>query len=108
MKVLWQKDETYFKFLTANQWAFKFLPNWTSNIKSNIKDQKLKNKKQKPESKSWLDQCEKLLKTYQLKHMGSIKGQERVYPTALYLHPEDKRTNVLSRYKQQLAVISKS
>lgn len=28
MRPLWDKDETYQKFLKENQWARKFLPNW--------------------------------------------------------------------------------
>lgn len=28
MKVLWQRDGVYSKYLEDNQWAFKFLPNW--------------------------------------------------------------------------------
>lgn len=28
MKVLWEKDETYQKFLKENQWVKRFLPNW--------------------------------------------------------------------------------
>lgn len=33
MKLLWQRDGIYFKFLEENSWAFRFLPNWiTSNV----------------------------------------------------------------------------
>src|SRR3990172_1629516 len=28
MRVLWQRDEVYSKYLADNEWAFKFLPNW--------------------------------------------------------------------------------
>lgn len=28
LKVIWEKDETYQKFLKENQWSRKFLPNW--------------------------------------------------------------------------------
>ncbi len=30
MRVLWQRGDVYSKFLEQNDWAFKFLPNWTS------------------------------------------------------------------------------
>ncbi len=29
MRVLWQRDKIYSKYLSDNDWVFKFLPNWT-------------------------------------------------------------------------------
>ncbi len=31
MKLLWQRDNMYEKFLEINAWVFKFLPNWIGN-----------------------------------------------------------------------------
>lgn len=33
LKLVWQKDNFYFKFLDKNSWAFRFFPNWTSSIR---------------------------------------------------------------------------
>ncbi len=30
MRLIWQRGNTYFQYLMENQWAFKFLPNWTT------------------------------------------------------------------------------
>lgn len=32
MKILWQKDRTYFKLLEENAWVFKYFPNWTTAL----------------------------------------------------------------------------
>lgn len=32
MRVLWQRDRIYSKYLSDNEWAFKFLPNWISEL----------------------------------------------------------------------------
>lgn len=33
MRVLWQRENIYSKFLEENEWVFKFLPNWTSSVR---------------------------------------------------------------------------
>lgn len=32
MKVLWQKEKTYFELLNQNSWVFKYFPNWTTAL----------------------------------------------------------------------------
>ena len=44
MRVLWQRNGVYQKYLEENEWAFKFLPNWTTNQRLMMKDERLKNK----------------------------------------------------------------
>src|SRR3989344_4740427 len=44
MKVLWQRDEVYSKFLHANDWAFKYLPNWKSGVLEKGKGASVKGK----------------------------------------------------------------
>jgi len=107
MKVLWQRDGMYSKYLSDNAWAFKFLPNW---IENRIKNNELRIKHKKHNSlflllDAILDYFENLAKWFQLKIMQQPQGNERVEDGALYFHPQDCRLQVLSKYHQKLKKI---
>lgn len=98
MKVLWQRDGVYSRYLLANEWTFKFLPNWTAS---------------NPSSSRSVEDCHALLRSlamtieqiakwWQLKIMQKPQGLERIEDGALYFHPNDYRANVLKEYKLQL------
>ena len=109
MKVLWDREGVYHRFLEANEWAFKFMPNWLASTGSvsSIKYQVLNKKPKSTKMESNIvDILEKLARNYQLKVMGKPKGDERVEDAALYLHPVDYRPKVLKEYKEKIKFLS--
>jgi hypothetical protein len=113
MRVLWQGDEVYSRFLHANDWAFKHLPNWKSGViesrKSKISKLAKSYKSQKYNSKvkdlRFVDWLEEMAKRFQLRIMGSPDRSERIENGALYFHPEDKGVKVLEEYKKRVRMI---
>src|SRR3989338_9159409 len=77
MKVLWQRDGIYSKYLEDNSWAFKFLPNWISDMSS----PRMRGSKEASGSRikyGMTDHFELLAKKFQLSIMQSKQGQERI------------------------------
>lgn len=118
MKVLWQRDGVYSKYLSDNDWAFKFLPNWIGGARGPASSASrrassiaslLRLRAGTPSSLSPLanltNLLEKLAKWLQLKIMQPPQGQERIEDGALYFHPNDIRQEVLSKYEQKLRKI---
>ncbi|MDP3733413.1 MAG: hypothetical protein Q8Q91_02615 [Candidatus Daviesbacteria bacterium] len=99
MRVLWQRDGIYSKYLSDNSWAFKFLPNWLGNGTKNSHNTKyiIHN--------TFFDMFEKLAKKLQFMIMKSPEGMERIEDGALYFHPQDCRLKILQEYKKRLAKI---
>ena len=108
MKVLWQKEGIYHKYLSDNEWVFKFLPNWIASERLMIKDLRFKSIHQSLiiNHKSILDWFEGLGKWFQLKIMSKPSGMERIDNGALYFHPQDCRLEVLSQYRHRLQKFS--
>lgn len=104
MKLLWQRDETYSRFLAENEWVFQFLPNWTS---SQIQNLKIKNQNNRSKLKifDWLENFSKWL---QLKLMKKPKGMERIEEGGVYFHPLDYRGRILDAYKKKVAKFSRT
>lgn len=100
MKLLWQRDNMYSKFLESNSWAFKFLPNW---IGSRNVQHKMRNVKKCSEKVNFI---ENLAKKFQLWYMSKPKGDERILDGAVYFHPHDYGLEVLSRFKSQLVKVN--
>lgn len=101
MKVLWQRNGVYGKYLEDNSWAFKFLPNWIGT--AGIKNQESRIKHKKLDSKFLLpDSLEALAKWLQMSIMQKPQGQERIEDGALYFHPEDCRLKILTEYKSRI------
>ncbi len=98
MKVLWQRYGIYSKYLTDNEWAFKFLPNWTT---SQVKSAKFKVQSERSKFKVF-DFMDNLAKKFQLKIMNKPKGMERIEDGALYFHPQDCRLKVLKEYNLRI------
>ncbi len=107
MKVLWQRDGIYSKYLEDNQWAFKFLPNWVGKEwkKENGKWKIKKNNSQFSILNSQFNFIEILAKKIQLWYMKQPEGLERIEDGALYFHPTDCRQKVLTEYKKRLTGI---
>lgn len=100
MKILWQRDGIYSKYLADNGWVFKFLPNWITSERLMIKDLRLKkdHKSLIVNHKSTLDYIENIAKWFQLRIMIKPKGMERIEDGALYFHPNDIRPQVLKAF----------
>ncbi len=113
MKVLWQRDGIYSKYLEDNSWAFKFLPNWIgsssdSSLRAMYHNGTWRGNLQRNEKIASsllllaMAGIENLAKRVQLKIMQKPKGMERIEEGALYFHPEDCRLEVLKKYEQKL------
>lgn len=112
MKVLWEREGIYSKYLEENFWAFKYLPNCLMNVSrgpassvsrrtSSLHSHSVAGVRREPSSLSPLvtflfNLIENFVKRMQLNYMGKIKGDERVMENALYFHPEDKRKKILA------------
>ncbi|MBI2022238.1 hypothetical protein HYS97_00075 [Candidatus Daviesbacteria bacterium] len=107
MKVLWQKDRIYQKFLEENNWVFKYLPNWISGMNNEARS--IKNGKKQTNHNlvfiildKILDFLENLAKNFQLKYIGSPKGDEKILNNALFFHPIDHGKEILKEYQKRL------
>jgi hypothetical protein len=109
LKVLWERDGVYKKFIEENSWVFEFLPNWIGDGLVESRKYYLSNRKRRSQtdsayalnSKRGGDILEKLAKSFQLKIMQKPTGMEQIKTGALYFHPEDYRVEVLKRFKER-------
>ena len=104
MKVLWQREGVYSKYLSDNSWTFKFLPNWIGNWNIEYGILNIGKKKRQPNTTFripyiFFDLLENFAKWFQLKIMIKPKGMERIEDGALYFHPNDIRQEVLKKYR---------
>ena len=104
MKVLWERDGVYSKYLEDNSWAFKFLPNWVGNSGKSKNSHNTKYTSQRlvslwPIIHNTVNFIEILARKFQLWYMESPKGMERIENGALYFHPHDCRQKVLVQYR---------
>lgn len=107
MRVCWERDGVYHKFLSENDWVFKYLPNWIGNQNN---ESRIKNydKKQKNHDSRFIihnsitDLLEKMAKKFQLKIMTKPIGMEKINDGALYFHPKDYRSQVISKYNKKV------
>jgi hypothetical protein len=106
MKVLWEKEGIYQRFLEENEWVFKFMPNWTS---SGIEGEGERRKGEVPAAyplyANLFDSVEEFVKWLQLRYMGKPSGEERLLAGAVYFHPHDIRKAVLTEYQKKIKKI---
>ncbi len=93
MKVIWQREGIYSRYLNDNDWAFNFLPNWTSRIKYL--------KARLDEGSNFFNIVERLAKKLQIKIMQKPNGLERIEEGGLYFYPNDYRAQILKLYNQR-------
>lgn len=126
MKVLWQRGNTYHQFLSANEWAFNFLPNWVGSDSSRQPRLLVRERRPAADASDTLagarlgfttfggrllpsiDYLENIAKNFQLKVMKKPQGQERIEEGALYFHPLDYGQQVLEKYRQAVKNLSTS
>ncbi len=95
LKPLWDRDKTYLKFLQANLWVGKFLPNGVETRIS--KDDEAKRKKQKSPKI-----FEQLARQLQLKYMKSHRTTEVIQPGRLLFHPHNHQSKIMVEYQKRL------
>ncbi len=95
MKLLWQREGVYTKYLSDNNWAFEYLPNWTSKVKYS--------KVKKDKGVKVVDLLEIIARFLQLKLMKKSTGLERVEEGGLYFHPLDKRAEILKEFSKKIS-----
>lgn len=104
MKVLWERDGMYQKYLEDNEWVFKYIPNWTiSSLRApKGRGNLLRNGKIASSLPLLAMTVERLAKWIQLKIMKQPLGMERIEDGGLYFHPDDCRPKVLNEFKRRI------
>ncbi len=106
MKPIFDRNNSYERFLWTNRWVKKYLPNGIQNLEPRIKNQGIISKSsRRPESKalsSMLLFLEKLAYQLQLKYMKSKRTSEDISPHFAFFHPGNQASLILKRYKQKL------
>ncbi len=97
MKVLWERQKTYQRFLEANEWAFEFLPNWIGMTA-------VEKKIGKGIKKQWrfFDWLEYLVEVLQRRYMGRVLREEKVGHQMAYFHPDDAGEWVMREYSKKI------
>lgn len=98
---IFERDGTYRKFLNANGWIKKHLPNWQ------IKHKKVFKKQQNYLDRLMITICkivflEKILKTLQLFYMRDSITRERLEEGFIGLHPFDYKEYILKKYNAEV------
>jgi hypothetical protein len=109
MRLLWDREGVYQKYLEDNLWAFKYLPNWATGTVSTYQVSKINKVKSNGDRALFtilFDYIEKLAKAFQLKYMGSPNGDEKILEGGLYLHPKDYGVEVLARYQRRIRTLT--
>lgn len=104
MKLIWDRDDTYQRFMQKNSWAKKYLPNvWYEVIK------KLEIKKLRVKNYYFpnylltqlLNYLEFFLKKFQLWYMENRRTKEVIKDGIIRFHPHDAREWVMREYKNR-------
>jgi hypothetical protein len=98
---IFEKDKTYHKFMTANKWVKKFLPNFPIKQEAIFKRQ-LNSFDSLAIFISKIIFLEKTLKRLQLFYMRKNITREKLEDGFIGLHPFDYRSYILKKYKQKL------
>jgi len=120
LKPLWDRNNTYQKFLATNQWVEKYLPNAIRKLKAQKLKRKTTAKNSKPEEKKLLAlSCrfalcalrfalvENALKRFQLWYMRKRRTTEVISNGLIRFHPKDARVWVLKEYYKRLNSLKK-
>ena len=106
MKPLVDKADAYQRFLQANFWAASFLPQaWgEKKVKSQSANwrTKVKSKEEKEVTAVSPPIVEKILAGLQLKRISTHQGREEILPGQLFFHPQDRRGEMMRRYRKMI------
>lgn len=95
LKPLFDKGNTYIRFMKENKWVEKYMPNA-------IEIKKLKNKSPNYVITQLLHLFEFFAKRFQLWYMKNHRTKETILDTFLAFHPYDYRSVILNAYKNRL------
>ena len=102
MKVLWDRESTYQKFLKANSWIKKYLPNWQPSSQFTVHS----SRKLKPSTVNRQPSTvENFLKNFQRWYMRSKITNEKIGEHQLFFHPKDTQELVLREYAKRLKLL---
>lgn len=94
MKLLWDIENTYYKFIKKNKWYINYLPNCKPQRKAEAKIIILKI--------PIPQMLEKSLKYLQTFYMKSKITTETIGDTQLFFHPKDTQNSILIKFHQKL------
>src|SRR3990167_1433780 len=95
MKLIWDRDGTYRKFIRANSWIRKYLPNWEPSVERLMTNDKRKKRHEALDFRRFalvIEPLEALAKWGQLWYMRNKLTTERISSTQLFFHPEDTQS----------------
>lgn len=102
MKLLWDRDNSYGRFLRANSWIRQHLPNWRPEVERLTINDKRKKRPKALDFRRLTLVTEKLLKAFQLWYMRNKLTTERISSTQLFFHPKNTQEKVLADYQKRL------
>lgn len=103
VKVIWEREDIYKRFLLANQWVGKFLPNYLHYSSVKPACRRGRYQASKGTGNRIFDWLERTARKIQLKHMEEKISIEKIGEKALFFHPQDVRETVLQRYEEKVA-----
>src|SRR3990167_10030155 len=93
MKLIWDRNGTYRKFIRANSWFLEYLPNWYEGSQFTVHSSQ---KRKLSTLNSQLSSIESVFKNFQLWYMKNKLTTERISSTQLFFHPKDTQEKVRS------------
>ena len=105
MKLLWDRNGTYRKFIRANSWIRKYLPNWEPSVERLMTNDKRKKRHEALDFRRFalvIEPLEALAKWGQLWYMRNKLTTERISSTQLFFHPKDTQAWVIAEYRKRL------
>lgn len=97
VKPIYDRNQTYQRFLQENLWVKKYLPNSIENIKI------LRYKDIKRENTKVIHIIETILHHIQIRYMQKRRTTEVINEGIIRFHPEDARIWVMKKYKQKVS-----
>ncbi|MEK9147268.1 MAG: hypothetical protein AAB639_03660 [Patescibacteria group bacterium] len=107
MKPLWDKETTYSRFIKANIWIHKYLPNWQPessqlSVHSSRKVKPSTVNRFSPENETQPSAVENFLRNFQLWYMRKKVSTEKIGEHQLFFHPSDTPEWVLKQYRKSI------
>ena len=100
MKMIYNKNKTYERFLRANLWVRNYLPNAVKN--QHTSEVVLRLRRTSGVEKKLLDFLEKLAYQFQLRYMKSKVTKEQISPHSAFFHPKNRSEEILREYEKRL------
>lgn len=105
LKPIWQRENAYYRFIKANNWVKKYLPNWKPKMVNS--KWKIENRKGEQGVFNLLftinySLFENFVKNLQLRYMKNKITTEKVGEHQLFFHPSNTQEWVLKEYQKRL------